>query len=180
MVTLTKGYYMAERCVTQEVYEAVMGNNPGAPKDPKLPVNHVDCANVYKFCELLSQKTGRKVRYPTAAEWDYAARVGTSNPPFEVKYRTQPNAWGFYEIPGPTWERVGDATAVDYKDTVDPVHTPPQDRNEATRGQQHQQTGKGKTGYAIGEFEYINSAPADYRFRVVVETEDAGAAPAAK
>jgi len=177
LVTLTRGYYMAERCVTQEVYEAVMGDNPGTPKDPKLPVNHVDCANIYKFCDLLSEKTGHKVRYPTNAEWDYAARVGTSNPPFEVKFKQQPNAWGFYDIPGSTWERTGDACVSDYKDMVDPVHTPPQDRNEATRGQQHQQTGKGKTGYAIGEFEYINSSASDFRFRVVVEEEAPGATP---
>jgi formylglycine-generating enzyme required for sulfatase activity len=139
-------------------------------------VQNVDCVNVYKFCELLSQKTGHKVRYPTAAEWDYAARVGTSNPPFAVKFKQQPNAWGFYDIPGSSWERVGDGCASDYKDTVDPVHTPPQDRNEATRGQQHQQMGLGAGDYAIGEFEYINSGPGNFRFRVAVDAE--GAAPA--
>jgi len=178
MVTLTKPYYMAEHVVPQEIYEAVMGNNPSKVKGPKLPVQNVDCVNVYKFCELLSQKTGHKVRYPTAAEWDYAARVGTSNPPFEVKYKEHPNAWGFYDIPGASWERVGDATVSDYKDMVDPVHTPPQDRTEAGRATRHQHIGKGQAGYAIGEFEYINSDPGNFRFRVVVEAEPAATAPA--
>jgi hypothetical protein len=35
--------------------------------------------------------------------------------------------------------------------------------------------GLGSGDYAIGEFEYINSDPGNYRFRVVVEAE--GAAP---
>ena len=85
MVTLTKGFYMAEHPVTQEMFEAVMGNNPSTEKAAKAPVN-VSCAGMYEFCRVLSQKSGRKVRVPTAAEWEYAARVGTSNPAFREKY----------------------------------------------------------------------------------------------
>jgi hypothetical protein len=193
LVTLTKPCYMAEHPVTQEIYEAVMGVNPSAVKDPKLPVSHVDCAAMYKFCRLLSEKTGRKVRVPTAAEWEYAARVGTSNPTFPERYAAQnsnatdkygggplpvkskaPNAWGFYDMHSGWWERVSDGTGVlDRQGVVDPRYIPPQDLDEATRGQKHGHMGKGQWTYAISEIEYISSEAGDVRFRIVVEA-DAG------
>ena len=197
MVTLTKSYYMAEHPVTEEIYAAVMGNDPGTVKDPKMPVFNVDCAGMYKFCDLLSAKTGRKVRVPTAAEWEYAARVGTSNPTFPQKYTAQnsnaepkymslplpvkskaPNAWGFYDMHSGGWEKVSDAPLVQRQDEVDPVHIPPQDRNEATRGQPHKHFGKGQWTYEISEVEFIGSQGG--RFRIVVEAEPAAPAPAAK
>lgn len=191
LVTLTHSYYMAEHPVTQEIYEAVMGANPSQVKDPKMPVHRVSCADMYKFCELLSEKTGRKVRIPTAAEWEYAARVGTSNPTFPERYADQnsnanakynceplpvkskkPNAWGFYDMHSGWWERVSDGTNVlDRQAVVDPQHIPPQDKSAETRGQKHGHMGKGQWTYAISEIEYISSEAGDFRFRVVVEAE---------
>jgi formylglycine-generating enzyme required for sulfatase activity len=189
-VTLTRSFYMSETPITQEIYEAVMGTNPSRLKGPKLPVHNVSCADVYKFCQILSQKTGRKVRPPTAAEWEYAARIGTSNPTFPEKYAEQnsnakpeygspplpvgskkPNAWGFSDMHSGWWERVGDAPVLDRQDTTDPQHTPPEDKTEATRGQKHTHVGKGQWTYAISEIEYITSEPGDTRFRIVVEAE---------
>ena len=121
-VTLTRSFYMSEIPITQEIYEAVTGTNPSQLKSPQLPVHNVSCADMYTFCELLSKKTGCKVRIPTAAEWEYAARVGTSNPTFPEKYANQnsnansqyespplpvksksPNAWGFYDLHSGWW-----------------------------------------------------------------------------
>lgn len=197
LVTLTKGFYMAECPVTQEVYEAVMGNNPSAIKDPQMPVHKVDCANMYAFCDKLSEKIGKKVRIPTAAEWEYAARVGTSGPTFKEKYAEQnsnaeakymsgplavksrkPNAWGFYDMHSGWWERVSDATQVQRKDEVDPVHLPAQDKDPERRGQKHAHFGKGQWTYYISEVEFIESSAGDYRFRIVVEADAAASAPA--
>lgn len=77
-VTLTKPYYMGKYEVTQEQYEAVVGSNPSRFKGPKRPVEKVSWTKAVAFCEKLSAKTGRKVRLPTEAEWEYACRAGTT------------------------------------------------------------------------------------------------------
>ena len=189
MVTLTKSYYLAEHPITQEIYQAVMGENPSALKGPTLPVHRVGCPEMYEFCKRLSAKVGRRVRVPTAAEWEYAARVGTSNPTFREKYVDQnsnatskyhspplpvksrnPNAWGFYDMHSGWWERVSDAAVIDRKDAVDPNPMPTQDKNPATRGRKHKHFGKGQWTYEISEVEYIDSTAGDFRFRILVET----------
>ena len=122
IVTLTKPFYLAEIPVTQEMYEAVMGNNPSDPnqKGPQIPVTCTPSKEIKKFCEALSDKNGRTVRLPTPAEREFAARVGTSTPPGNEKYADQvsagpkdtllpvkskkPNAWGLYDLFSPAWE----------------------------------------------------------------------------
>ncbi|MGO9108107.1 MAG: formylglycine-generating enzyme family protein [Thermoguttaceae bacterium] len=190
MVTLTKGFYMAEHPISQEMFEAVVGNNPSMEKAAKAPVN-ASCAGMYEFCRNLSQKNGRNVRVPTAAEWEYAARVGTSNPAFREKYKDQdssnvrpmavksrlPNAWGFYDMVSSGWERMSDGSGqLDRQDTVDPQHIPPEDQGKADQNRKHGHFGKGNAQYAVSELEYISSEPGPEntypgvtRFRVVVD-----------
>ena len=137
-ITFSKPLWMAEIPVTQEMWEPVMGNNPSTLKDPKRPVRNVTCAEANKFCQILSEKNGRKVRLPGEAEWEYAARVGTSNPQLDVKYKDQdcsgkekgsclpvksrqPNAWGLYDMLTPcAYEMTRDKFAFTREDAVDP------------------------------------------------------------
>lgn len=128
-VVLTKPFYMAEIPVTQEMFEAVIGKNPSKSKGSQFPVEHATWADINKFCRVLSRKNGRRVRVPTDAELEYAARVGTSNPCFPEKYKDQvslagtregrpqpvktmkPNAWGLYDMLCGGWHIASDYKA---------------------------------------------------------------------
>jgi formylglycine-generating enzyme required for sulfatase activity len=44
------------------------------------PVNGVSWYDAKEFCARLSEKTGRDYRLPSEAEWEYAARAGTTTP----------------------------------------------------------------------------------------------------
>jgi formylglycine-generating enzyme required for sulfatase activity len=72
-------FYLGKYSVTQEQYQAVMGNNPSNFKDnPKNPVEQVSWEDAQEFCKKLNQLiTGKKYRLPTEAEWEYACRAGT-------------------------------------------------------------------------------------------------------
>ena len=77
-VTLTKSYYIGKYAVTQEQWEAVMGDNPSYTKGAKLPVTYVSWDDCKKFIKKLNGITKGKYRLPTEAEWEYACRAGTS------------------------------------------------------------------------------------------------------
>ena len=73
-------YYLGKYPVTQEQYQAVMGNNPSHFKDnPKNPVEFVSWNDGKVFCQKVYKKTGQKVRLPTEAEWEYGCRAGTQS-----------------------------------------------------------------------------------------------------
>lgn len=76
-VTITRPIFMAIAEVTQEQYEQVMGDNPSHFAGGTNPVEMVSWADARQFCEKLSARTGKSVRLPTEAEWEYACRAGT-------------------------------------------------------------------------------------------------------
>lgn len=59
---VNRGYYM------NEVYNT------------NFPVIRVTWKEAGDFCEWLSKKTGKKVRLPTEAQWEWACRAGTDTP----------------------------------------------------------------------------------------------------
>jgi formylglycine-generating enzyme required for sulfatase activity len=90
-VRISQAFYMGKYEVTQGQWEAVMGNNPswfstgGAGKDKvggadtsNHPVESVSWDDCQEFCKKLSARTGKAVRLPTEAEWEYACRAGTT------------------------------------------------------------------------------------------------------
>ena len=197
LVTLTRPHYMAEIPITQEMYEAVLGNNPSTVKDPQLPVQNPHFADVNKFCRIVSDRNGKKVRLPTDAEWEYAARVGTSDPGFPEKYRDQnssgpdgfkaplkvkskkPNAWGLYDMASCWWEISADKGIYNVRHPATDPHYPPGVENARS-----QRSGRGiiQDVWSIGTHEFITEK-ADYagqKFRVVVETEATAPSPGTK
>ena len=123
LVTLSD-YYICTTEVTQELWSAVMGANPSQyPYSSQNPVECVSWFNCQTFITTLNQLTGLNFRFPTEAEWEFAARGGNrsmgyqysgSNNVMEVAWcpgngsrqkpypvaRLAPNELGLYDMSG--------------------------------------------------------------------------------
>jgi formylglycine-generating enzyme required for sulfatase activity len=127
----------------------------GREKHPAMCITH---HATMEYCRWLSQKTGRTYRLPTEAEWEYAARAGTTtayffgndpkqlgdyawykaNCPDEVTREVgtkKPNPWGVCDIYGNLAEWCLDTYKSDYyatfatgKPALSPVLIPGPDR----------------------------------------------------
>ena len=88
-VTLTKGFWLGKTEVTQAQYEMVMGENPSTFKDvgTNAPVENVSWIDAMAFCEKLNSRErtagrlpeGFAYTLPTEAQWEYAARAGSTD-----------------------------------------------------------------------------------------------------
>ena len=130
-VRIRRGYWLGKYEVTQDQWEAVMGSNPsgfsGCGGD--CPVEKVSWGEVQQFIRILNSRAGvKRFRLPTEAEWEYAARAGTSGDRYgelgdiawygDISLRRthpvgqlEPNAWGLYDTLGNVWEWVQDRYA---------------------------------------------------------------------
>ncbi len=75
------GYYIGKYEVTQELWEAVMGNNPlynhlKKAGHPIAMVNYSDCE---AFITQLNRKTGLSFSIPTVAQWEFASLGGNKS-----------------------------------------------------------------------------------------------------
>lgn len=138
-VTLTHPYYMQTTKVTQGQWEAVMGSNPSyfTTCGSDCPVESVSWNDVQTFITNLNSMGQGTYRLPTEAEWEYAARAGSTTAfangdititdcnkdpnLFVIGWycynsastthpvaQKQPNAWGLYGMHGNVVEKVQD------------------------------------------------------------------------
>lgn len=71
------GFWIGKYEVTQGQWKNLMGSNPSNfTGNDNLPVERVTWFEARDFIQRLNEKTGRKFRLPTEAEWEYAARSG--------------------------------------------------------------------------------------------------------
>jgi formylglycine-generating enzyme required for sulfatase activity len=73
-----KAFAIGKFEVTQAQWQTIMGDNPSVNKGANLPVDSVSWDDTQIFIQRLNAKTGKRYRLPTEAEWEYAARGGTS------------------------------------------------------------------------------------------------------
>ena len=126
-VVLSRPYFIGKNEVTQEQWEAVMGDNPSQTKGAKLPVTNISWNDCQNFISKLNAKTESNYRLPTEAEWEYACRSGSKSAysvgdkitKNDANYENakggakpvgsyKPNAFGLYDMHGNVWEFCSD------------------------------------------------------------------------
>jgi sulfatase modifying factor 1 len=134
-VIFERSFQISQTLVTQKLWLDTMGTKPG----PKLhwayknwqqrPVVDVTWYDANRFIDQLNKTSDNKrYRLPTEAEWEYAARAGStglrpfsrlamdehawfihnSNDEVQAVAQLEPNAWGLYDMYGNVWEWVSD------------------------------------------------------------------------
>ncbi|MEE9912302.1 MAG: formylglycine-generating enzyme family protein [Deltaproteobacteria bacterium] len=166
-VTISRAFYMQTTEVTQKQWRKMMGSNPSyfSSCGDDCPVERVSWNDVQAFIRKLNQEEGtHKYRLPREAEWEYAARAGTTTPfstghclnanqanyngtkPLSVcpasenRQKTvragslSPNAWGLYDMHGNVWEWVQDWEGNYPADRVTDPEGPPAGSVRMNRG----------------------------------------------
>lgn len=143
-VRMTEPFGLAKYETTQEVWQVVTGGDPSRWKGRRNSVEMLSWEEAEAFCEKLTKllreqrliEADEAVRLPTEAEWEYAARAGSTtrysfgdevekldayawhhgnaagnDPPVGAK---KPNAWGFHDMHGYLWEWCADPAHDDY------------------------------------------------------------------
>jgi formylglycine-generating enzyme required for sulfatase activity len=132
-----KSFSLGKFEVTQTEWVAIMGNNPSENEGKNFPVDHVSWEMAQRFVEKLSQLTGKQYRLPSEAEWEYAARAGTSKEYYDSDEmdsldayawfnansgkevhtvgEKKPNHFGLYDMYGNVWEWTQDCWNPSYQ-----------------------------------------------------------------
>jgi formylglycine-generating enzyme required for sulfatase activity len=143
-VKLGRPFQIARYEVPQNLWEAVMGTNPSKWKGQRNSVEMLSFDDAREFCRKATEmmraakliEPDQAIRLPTEAEWEYAARAGTTtlysfgddaaklgdfgwfngnakdnDPPVGAK---KPNAWRLFDVHGYLWEWCADTWHEDY------------------------------------------------------------------
>lgn len=199
-ITISKPFYLSKYEVTQEQWERLMGSNPyslartygsrwdsllekpGRFKGPKNPAT-VSWDDAQAFIAKLNEREGReRYRLPTEAEWEYAARAGSTTrysfgddagmlgryawhgEDFE-NGSTHPvggkasNAWGLHDMYGNVWEWVWDWYDARYyanSPATDPAGPQSGDKRVVRGGSRHETADDWRSAFR-------RAYPPDYR-----------------
>ena len=92
-----RSFLLGKTEVTQAQWVAIMGSNPSrySACGTDCPVDNVSWDDAQEFIRTLNQKTNQSYRLPSEAEWEYAARAGSSSEwsHGNDEARLQPYAW---------------------------------------------------------------------------------------
>lgn len=138
------GFAMGRFEITQGQWQTLMGSNPskfsGCGED--CPVDTVSWNDIQQYIQKLNTKTGKRYRLPSEAEWEYAARAGSTTQYFwgdsiginnancdgcsggKNRKMTssvgsfKPNAFGLHNMHGNVWEWVQDQYRNNYNSAL--------------------------------------------------------------
>lgn len=144
-VQIKHRFQIARYEVPQNLWQAVMGENPSKWKGPRNSVEMLSFDDAQAFCRKATElmraakliQPNETIRLPSEAEWEYAARAGS-----KTRYSfgddvaqlndygwhhgnaagndppvgaKKPNAWKLYDVHGYLWEWCADAWHDDYE-----------------------------------------------------------------
>lgn len=140
---MVRPFLLSKYEVTFDEYDLFAdGSGRAKPDDEgwgrgRRPVINVNWEDATAYAQWLSEQTGQHYRLPTEAEWEYAARAGTTtaysfggDPSRLGDYawywensekkthpvgERAPNAWDLYDMHGNVWELVEDDWHANYK-----------------------------------------------------------------
>lgn len=161
-VSISRPFWLGAWEVTQEQWQSVMGSNPStfqpATNASQLPAERVSWIDAQDFLNRLNALGLGRFRLPTEAEWEYAARAGSSERfsfGDDPEYRTlanhawfysraegrshpvgtkRPNAWNLYDMYGNVWEWCSDWFAPYPPGPAADPQGPPTGREKVIRG----------------------------------------------
>ena len=120
------GFWLGKYQVTQEQWQAVMGNNPSIFQGDWHPVEKVSWNDCQTFIQNMNNQGYGEFRLPTEAEWEFAARGGINSQGYTYSGSNEldsvawfftnsyarthhvgeknPNELGLFDMSGNVWE----------------------------------------------------------------------------
>jgi formylglycine-generating enzyme required for sulfatase activity len=96
-VTVEHQFYLAKYETTQAQWTLVMDKNPSDFVDPERPVENVSFIDAQAFIKILNERyPDFTYRLPSEAQWEYAARAGSTKAYFFGANQGELNLYGWH------------------------------------------------------------------------------------